>query len=157
MATTKATHHVIGSILRLLVHIQTLLARHLVAQHLVRLVDALERSLGALHVVAILVRMHQHRQAAVFLLDLLRLGGRIDLQHFERVQVKVCGAGTQQPIDLLVGRQHRVAAFDFFDLRKNVNVEFKRTRFVCLCLDAKQGEMREAIECRNVDRPLTST
>lgn len=109
-------YHVIGAVLGLLVHVQALFARHLIAQHLVRLVHHLEGLLRLVHVVAILVRMHQHRQAAVLLLDVVGLDGRLQLQHLERIQIKVGGAGPQQPVDLLLGRQHRVALLDLFHL-----------------------------------------
>lgn len=94
-------YHMIRTVLGFLVDVQTLLPGHLIAQNLEGLVHHLECQLGSVHVVRILIGMHQHGETAILFLDLVGSGIWLELQHLERVEIEICGAGTKQTCDLL--------------------------------------------------------
>uniref|UniRef100_A0A6B0UPY7 Putative secreted protein n=1 Tax=Ixodes ricinus TaxID=34613 RepID=A0A6B0UPY7_IXORI len=105
LAPLLLDHHVRAT-LGLLNDVQRPLPLLLILQALVGLVQHVEGLLCSFPVVWVLVWMHQDGEPAVLLLDVFQWHLWVNLQHLEGVQVEVCRARPQQPIDLLFGREN---------------------------------------------------
>lgn len=112
-------NHMVGALLRLLIHFQAFLPSRIIFERLPGFVHHFERELRTFLIILILVRMHKYREASVPLLDLVDGRFWFDLKHFEWIQIQICRAWPKQTIYLLVRCQHRVSRFDLFHLKSS--------------------------------------